>query len=84
MARPGVDRTPAVQRQDGYEIKSSLILQPADRLSRPGFPPRAGKDQSRDKSDDGAARTNRKHRRHAGEHEITDRHSKQRYQKSTH
>ena len=28
MARPGFDRTPAVQRQDVYEIKSSLILQP--------------------------------------------------------
>ena len=26
--RPGFDRTPAVQRQDMYEIKSSLILQP--------------------------------------------------------
>ena len=28
MARPGFDRTPAVQNQDVYEIKSSLILQP--------------------------------------------------------
>jgi iron complex transport system substrate-binding protein len=28
MARPGFDRTPAVQRQDVYEIKSLLILQP--------------------------------------------------------
>jgi iron complex transport system substrate-binding protein len=28
MARTGFDRTPAVQRQDVYEIKSSLILQP--------------------------------------------------------
>ena len=28
MARPGFDRTPAVQRQAVYEIKSSLILQP--------------------------------------------------------
>jgi iron complex transport system substrate-binding protein len=28
MARPGFDRTPAAQRQDVYEIKSSLILQP--------------------------------------------------------
>jgi iron complex transport system substrate-binding protein len=28
MARPGFDRTPAVQRQDVYEIKSPLILQP--------------------------------------------------------
>jgi iron complex transport system substrate-binding protein len=28
MARPGFDRTPAVQRQDVHEIKSSLILQP--------------------------------------------------------
>jgi iron complex transport system substrate-binding protein len=28
MARPGFDRTPAVQNQDFYEIKSSLILQP--------------------------------------------------------
>ena len=28
MARPGFDRTPAVQHQDLYEIKSSLILQP--------------------------------------------------------
>jgi hypothetical protein len=28
MARPGLDRTPAVQRQDVYEIKSPLILQP--------------------------------------------------------
>ena len=28
MARPGVDRTPAVQRQDVYEIKSPLMLQP--------------------------------------------------------
>ena len=28
MARPGFDRTPAVQHQDVYEIKSSLILQP--------------------------------------------------------
>jgi iron complex transport system substrate-binding protein len=28
MARAGFDRTPAVQRQDVYEIKSSLILQP--------------------------------------------------------
>jgi iron complex transport system substrate-binding protein len=28
MTRPGFDRTPAVQRQDVYEIKSSLILQP--------------------------------------------------------
>jgi iron complex transport system substrate-binding protein len=28
MARPGFDRTPAVQRRDVYEIKSSLILQP--------------------------------------------------------
>jgi len=28
MARPGFDRTPAVQQQDLYEIKSSLILQP--------------------------------------------------------
>ena len=27
-ARPGFDRIPAVQRQDLYEIKSSLILQP--------------------------------------------------------
>jgi iron complex transport system substrate-binding protein len=27
-ARPGFDRTPAVQRQDVYEIKSPLILQP--------------------------------------------------------
>jgi iron complex transport system substrate-binding protein len=27
-ARPGFDRTPAVQHQDVYEIKSSLILQP--------------------------------------------------------
>ena len=26
--RPGFDRTPAVQRGDLYEIKSSLILQP--------------------------------------------------------
>ena len=36
MARPGFDRTPGVQRQDVYEIKSSLILQPgpaADRWS---------------------------------------------------
>ena len=28
MARPGFERTPAVQYQDLYEIKSSLILQP--------------------------------------------------------
>jgi iron complex transport system substrate-binding protein len=28
MARPGFDRTPAVQHQDVYEIKSPLILQP--------------------------------------------------------
>jgi iron complex transport system substrate-binding protein len=28
MSRPGFDRTPAVQRQDVYEIKSPLILQP--------------------------------------------------------
>jgi iron complex transport system substrate-binding protein len=28
MVRPGFDRTPAVQCQDVYEIKSSLILQP--------------------------------------------------------
>jgi iron complex transport system substrate-binding protein len=28
MAWPGFDQTPAVQRQDVYEIKSSLILQP--------------------------------------------------------
>jgi iron complex transport system substrate-binding protein len=28
MARPGFDRIPAVQHQDVYEIKSSLILQP--------------------------------------------------------
>jgi iron complex transport system substrate-binding protein len=28
MARPGSDRIPAVQNQDLYEIKSSLILQP--------------------------------------------------------
>ena len=28
VARPGFDRIPAVQRQDMYEIKSSLILQP--------------------------------------------------------
>jgi iron complex transport system substrate-binding protein len=28
MARPGFERTPAVQRQAVYEIKSSLILQP--------------------------------------------------------
>jgi iron complex transport system substrate-binding protein len=28
MARPGFDRTPAVQHQDLYEIKSPLILQP--------------------------------------------------------
>jgi iron complex transport system substrate-binding protein len=28
MARAGFDRIPAVQRQDIYEIKSSLILQP--------------------------------------------------------
>ena len=28
MARPGFDRTPAVQHQDMHEIKSSLILQP--------------------------------------------------------
>jgi iron complex transport system substrate-binding protein len=28
MARPGFDRTPAVQRQCVYEIKSPLILQP--------------------------------------------------------
>jgi iron complex transport system substrate-binding protein len=28
MARSGFDRTPAVQNQDVYEIKSSLILQP--------------------------------------------------------
>ena len=28
MARPGFDRTPAVQHKDVYEIKSSLILQP--------------------------------------------------------
>jgi iron complex transport system substrate-binding protein len=28
MARPGFDRTPAVQRQDVPEIKSPLILQP--------------------------------------------------------
>jgi len=28
MARPGFDRTPAVQHQDVYEIQSSLILQP--------------------------------------------------------
>src|SRR5271166_4797303 len=28
MSRPGFDRTPAVQHQDLYEIKSSLILQP--------------------------------------------------------
>ena len=27
-ARPGFERTPAVQHQDLYEIKSSLILQP--------------------------------------------------------
>ena len=27
-ARPRFDRIPAVQRQDMYEIKSSLILQP--------------------------------------------------------
>ena len=27
-ARPGFDRTPAVQSRDLYEIKSSLILQP--------------------------------------------------------
>jgi iron complex transport system substrate-binding protein len=27
-ARPGFDQTPAVQHQDVYEIKSSLILQP--------------------------------------------------------
>jgi iron complex transport system substrate-binding protein len=29
MARPGFDPTPAVQHHDLYEIKSSLILQPA-------------------------------------------------------
>ena len=28
MARPGFDQVPAVQHQDLYEIKSSLILQP--------------------------------------------------------
>ena len=28
MVRPGFDRTSAVQRQDMYEIKSPLILQP--------------------------------------------------------
>jgi len=28
MARPGFDRTPAVQNREVYEIKSSLILQP--------------------------------------------------------
>jgi len=28
MARPGFDRTPAVQHQDVHEIKSTLILQP--------------------------------------------------------
>jgi iron complex transport system substrate-binding protein len=28
MGRPGFDQTPAVQRQDVYEIKSPLILQP--------------------------------------------------------
>jgi hypothetical protein len=28
IVRPGFDRTPAVQPQDMYEIKSSLILQP--------------------------------------------------------
>jgi hypothetical protein len=28
MARPGFDRTPAMQHQAVYEIKSSLILQP--------------------------------------------------------
>jgi iron complex transport system substrate-binding protein len=28
MPRPGFDRTPAVQHQDLYEVKSSLILQP--------------------------------------------------------
>jgi iron complex transport system substrate-binding protein len=28
IARPGFDRTPAVQHRDVYEIKSSLILQP--------------------------------------------------------
>ena len=28
MSRPGFDRTPAVQHQDLYEIKSPLILQP--------------------------------------------------------
>jgi iron complex transport system substrate-binding protein len=28
MARPGFDRTPAVQCQEVYEIKSPLILQP--------------------------------------------------------
>jgi iron complex transport system substrate-binding protein len=28
MVRPGFDRTPSVQHQDAYEIKSSLILQP--------------------------------------------------------
>jgi iron complex transport system substrate-binding protein len=32
MARPGFDRTPAVQHQAVYEIKSSLILQPGPRL----------------------------------------------------
>jgi iron complex transport system substrate-binding protein len=28
MARPGFERTPAVQHQEVYEIKSSMILQP--------------------------------------------------------
>jgi len=28
MVRPGFDRTPAAERRDVYEIKSSLILQP--------------------------------------------------------
>jgi iron complex transport system substrate-binding protein len=37
MARPGFDRTPAVQRQDVYEIKSPLILQPGPAALTDGF-----------------------------------------------
>jgi iron complex transport system substrate-binding protein len=37
MARPGFDRTPAVQNQAVYEIKSSLILQPGPAASTDGL-----------------------------------------------
>jgi len=34
---PGFDRTPAVQHQDLYEIKSSLILQPGSAVLTDGL-----------------------------------------------